>query len=105
LPVELPWQHPDSNSSWHLYLIRLQLDRLKKSHRQVFEAMRAAGIGVNLHYIPVHLQPFYQNLGFKKGDFPESEKYYGEALSLPLYYDLTEDQQDQVVAALRKSQG
>jgi UDP-4-amino-4,6-dideoxy-N-acetyl-beta-L-altrosamine transaminase len=103
LPVQLPWQHPDSHSSWHLYILRLQTERLHRSHREIFEAMRAAGIGVNLHYIPVHLQPYYQKLGFKPGDFPEAEKYYGEALSLPLYHDLSEEQQDQVVGALKGS--
>jgi UDP-4-amino-4,6-dideoxy-N-acetyl-beta-L-altrosamine transaminase len=101
LPVQLPWQHPETASSWHLYIVRLQLDRIGRSHRQVFEAMRAAGIGVNLHYIPVHTQPYYQRLGFKWGDFPEAEKYYGEAISLPLFYDLSLADQDRVVAALK----
>jgi dTDP-4-amino-4,6-dideoxygalactose transaminase len=97
----LPWQHPDTASSWHLYIVRLRLDRGGPTHRQVFEAMRAAGIGVNLHYIPVHTQPYYQKFGFKQGDFPEAEKYYGEALSLPLFYDLSPADQDRVVAALK----
>ena len=99
-PITLPWQHPDTMSSWHLYVIRLHLDKIDKSHRQVFEALRQAQIGVNLHYIPVHTQPYYQNLGFKSGDFPNAEDYYREAISLPLYAGLTEQQQDRVVTTL-----
>lgn len=102
LPVTTPWQHPDSYSGLHLYVIRLQLDRIGKTHRQVFEALRALGIGVNLHYIPVHTQPYYQAMGFKLGDFPESERYYAEAISLPMFQTLSEDQQDTVVAALNQ---
>jgi UDP-4-amino-4,6-dideoxy-N-acetyl-beta-L-altrosamine transaminase len=102
LPVTLPFQHPDSWSAYHLYIIRLQTGKLKQSHAEIFEGLRQAGIGVNLHYIPVHLQPYYQQLGFRAGDFPEAEKYYREAISLPLYPDLTETQQDMVVSALEK---
>lgn len=101
LALVLPWQHPDTESSWHLYVIRLKLDKIAKTHRQVFEELLQAGIGVNLHYIPVHTQPYYQNLGFKWGDFPQAEEYYQEAISIPLYYDLTKENQDQVVAVLR----
>ena len=101
LPVTVPWQHPDSYSGLHLYVIRLQLDRITKSHRQVFEALRASGIGVNLHYIPVHTQPYYRSLGFTPGLFPEAEQYYSEAISLPMYSSLSHEQQDSVVMALR----
>jgi len=83
-------------------VIRLKLDAIGKTHRQVFEALRAAGIGVNLHYIPVHMQPYYQRLVFKAGDFPEAEEYYGTAISLPLFPALTNEQQDKVVAAIKK---
>lgn len=103
LPVTLPWQHPDTISSWHLYVIRLHLEKIDISHRQVFEELRKAGIGVNLHYIPVHIQPYYQNLGFRWGDCPEAEQYYREAISIPLYYDLTTGDQDKVVSALQDS--
>lgn len=102
LPITTPWQHPDSYSGLHLYVIRLQLDQISKTHRQVFEALREQGIGVNLHYIPVHTQPYYQRMGFKAGDFQESERYYAEAISLPMFQTLTEVQQDLVIAALKK---
>jgi dTDP-4-amino-4,6-dideoxygalactose transaminase len=103
LPIVTPWQHPDSYSGLHLYVIRLQLDKIGKTHRQVFEALRERGIGVNLHYIPVHTQPYYQRMGFKMGDFPEAESYYSEAISLPMFQTMTEAQQDEVVAAVRKA--
>jgi UDP-4-amino-4,6-dideoxy-N-acetyl-beta-L-altrosamine transaminase len=101
LPVKTPWQLPDSYSSWHLYVIRLQCNKIEKSHRQVFKAMRQQGIGVNLHYIPVHIQPYYERMGFRSGDFPHAEQYYAEAISLPMFPSLTDYQQDQVVSALR----
>lgn len=100
LPVTRPWQHPDSYSGLHLYVIRLKLEQIGKTHRQVFDFLRAKGIAVNLHYIPVHTQPYFQKLGFQIGDFPEAERYYAEALSLPLFQTLTETQQNFVVAAL-----
>ncbi len=100
LPLTLPWQHTDTNSSWHLYVVRLQLKKINKTHRQIFEALRQQNIGVNLHYIPVHIQPYYQNLGFNWGDFPNAEQYYREAISLPLYYGLTENAQDRVIQTL-----
>ena len=102
LPVRCPWQHPDSYSGLHLYVIRLQLDRITSSHLQVFQALREQGVGVNLHYIPVHTQPYYQRLGFSQGDFPESEHYYSEAISLPVYATMTDAQQDAVVAVLKR---
>jgi len=102
LPVTTPWQHPDSYSGLHLYVIRLQLDKINKTHRQVFEALREQGIGVNLHYIPVHTQPHYQRMGHKVGDYPEAQQYYAEAISLPMYQTLSEQQQDQVFSALQK---
>jgi UDP-4-amino-4,6-dideoxy-N-acetyl-beta-L-altrosamine transaminase len=100
LPVTLPWQHPDSYSGLHLYVIRLKLDQIDRPHREVFEALREQGIGVNLHYIPVHTQPYYQRMGFRPGDFPEAERYYAEAISLPMYPTMTIEQQDQVITAL-----
>jgi UDP-4-amino-4,6-dideoxy-N-acetyl-beta-L-altrosamine transaminase len=102
LPVTLPWQHSETNSSWHLYVIRLNLEKIDKTHHQVFEELREQQIGVNLHYIPVHIQPYYQNLGFNLGDFPVAEHYYREAISIPLYYGLTEIEQDRVIKILRE---
>ena len=101
LPLTLPYQHIDTESSWHLYVIRLNLDKISTTHCQVFEQLREAGIGVNLHYIPVHTHPYYQNLGFCWGDFPKSELYYERAISIPLYYGLKEQEQDRIVASLQ----
>ncbi|EMS79531.1 UDP-4-amino-4,6-dideoxy-N-acetyl-beta-L-altrosamine transaminase [Desulfotignum phosphitoxidans] len=103
LPVILPQQNPDGMSAWHLYVIRLQLGRIHQSRKQVFKSMRDKGIGVNLHYIPVHLQPWYRALGFETGQFPKSEQYYREALTLPLFYAMTEQEQDRVVASLQNA--
>ena len=103
LPVRTPWQHPDSHSALHLYVIRLQLEQIGRSHREVFDALRAAGIGVNLHYIPVHTQPWYRAMGFGQGEFPEAEQYYAEAISLPLFPSMTDTQQAEVIAALRRA--
>ncbi len=105
LPITLPWQHPDSYSAYHLYVVRLQLDRIAFSHRQVFEVLRAKEIMVNLHYIPVHTQPYYQNMGFRSGDFPEAEQYYREAISIPMHVNLTDAEQSFVVASLRDALG
>lgn len=102
LPVTCPWQHPDTNSAWHLYVIRLHRNDIKLSRRQVFDALRAAGIGVNVHYIPVHTQPYYRRLGFETGMFPEAERYYEDAITLPMFARMTNEEQDAVVAALEK---
>ncbi|MBC3345750.1 UDP-4-amino-4,6-dideoxy-N-acetyl-beta-L-altrosamine transaminase [Pseudomonas sp. SWRI196] len=102
LPLTFPGLQPDAESAWHLYVVRLQLDGITLSHLQVFEGLRAAGIGVNLHYIPVHLQPYYRDLGFATGDFPQAERYYSEAISLPMFPSLSDEQQDYVVEQLRR---
>ena len=96
-PLKRPWQHPDTQSSWHLYVIRVDAD----AHRAAFDGLRERGIGVNLHYIPVYLQPFYRRLGFEPGLCPEAEAYYREAITLPLYPGLSDSQQDQVVAGVK----
>jgi UDP-4-amino-4,6-dideoxy-N-acetyl-beta-L-altrosamine transaminase len=101
LPVVTPWQHPDSYSGLHLYVVRVKQDRIRRSHRDVFEALRSQGIGVNLHYIPVHTQPYYLELAAHTGTYPEAERYYSEAISLPMYSSLEDAQQKVVVAALR----
>ncbi|MCW8445051.1 UDP-4-amino-4,6-dideoxy-N-acetyl-beta-L-altrosamine transaminase [Fluoribacter gormanii] len=102
LPLICPFQDANSYSSWHLYVIRLQLDRIKLTHRQVFDALRQNNIGVNLHYIPVYRQPYYQKMGFKKEHFPEAEAYYSEAISLPIFSSMTLEQHDTVIDALQR---
>lgn len=100
LPLVLPYQLPNTYSGLHLFVIRLRLDEIDLTHSQVFDALRERGIGVNLHYIPVHTQPYYQDMGFVEGDFPESEHYYREAISLPMFHGMSEEQQDKVVQTL-----
>lgn len=102
LPLKLPYQNTDTDSSWHLYIVRVDFNKGKKTKKQIFAEMKAKGVCLNLHYIPVHTQPYYQNLGFKNGDFPVSEKYYEEVFTLPLYYSLTDEQQEYVVSALKE---
>ena len=101
LPLTIPKQIKDSYSGRHLYVIRLCLDEIGLSHKQVFDQLRENGIGVNLHYIPVHTQPYYRKLGFKFGQFFESEQYYREAISIPLFHAMTESEQDKVVRILK----
>ena len=101
LPLRTPYQDEATNPSWHIYIIRVDFTKVKLSKKEIFARMRDSGIVLNLHYIPVHTQPYYQKLGFQKGDFPVSETYYEEAITLPLYYDLTDEQQDQIIQALK----
>lgn len=101
LPVKVPIQLDYSYSSLHLYIVRLKLDEIELSHKQVFDGLREKGIGVNVHYIPVHLQPYYSDMGFQSGDFPESEKFYCEAISLPMFPNLSKEDQDRVVEVFR----
>lgn len=102
LPLTVPWQNPDTYSALHLYVVGLHGDRVGKTRREVFDELRINGIGVNVHYIPVHLQPYFQGLGFSPGDFPEAERYYTHAISLPMYASLTDSQQDEVISTLRR---
>jgi len=103
LPLQLPVRSPDKYSGLHLYVVRIKDSEVKNNHRKVFESLREQGIGVNLHYIPVHTQPYYKNIGFKVGDYLQAESYYSEAISLPMFPDLTEIEQDKVVNALKKA--
>ena len=100
LPLILPRPHADAYSAWHLYVIQLQ-DKAPLGRAGLFAALRRDEIGVNVHYIPVHLQPYYQRLGFKPGDFPYAEAYYARAISIPLYSGMSEAEQDRVIARLR----
>ena len=96
--IVLPWQHPDAYSSYHLYIIRIPKDFTASNHLHVFESFRRAGIGVNMHYIPVYRQPYYSShFNFSSDEFIESERYYSEAISIPIYPDLTEQQQEHIV--------
>lgn len=95
LPLRLPYRDPGHQSALHLYPIQVLKDR-----RPIFEALRLADIGVNVHYIPVHTQPDYGQFGFQRGDFPQAEAYYDHAISLPLFPTMTETEQDRVMAVL-----
>jgi UDP-4-amino-4,6-dideoxy-N-acetyl-beta-L-altrosamine transaminase len=102
LPLKVPYQSTDSYSALHLYPIQLELENISKSHAQVFDELRENKLGVNVHYIPVYTQPYYQQMGFKPGDFPQAESYYNKAISIPLYHGLSFEEQDQVVNILKK---
>ena len=102
LPIQLPHIEVENYSSFHLYVIRLKLDKIKKCYNEIFNHLRDSGIGVNLHYIPIHLQPIYKKKGFKLGDFPEAEKYSCEAISLPIYFGLKEEDQIYIYKILKE---
>ncbi|KGJ97011.1 UDP-4-amino-4,6-dideoxy-N-acetyl-beta-L-altrosamine transaminase [Colwellia psychrerythraea] len=101
LPIILPKQIKDSYSARHLYIIKLKLAETKLTHKQIFDTLRVKKIGVNLHYIPIHIQPYYQALGFRAGQFPIAEEYYEQAISIPLFHKMTDEQQETVVQALK----
>ena len=100
LPISRPFQNSDTRSSFHLYIIQIEFDNVDKTHRNIFDELRGHKIGVNLHYIPIHLQPYYEKLGFSSGMFPNAEEYYGRSISIPLFHSMTNRQQDRVVSAL-----
>lgn len=102
LPLTTPHQHAENFSAYHLYVVRLKCKLLKKNHAQIFKSLRDEGIGVNLHYIPIHTQPYYKNLGFNEGNFPNAEQYYKEAISLPIYPTLDKYQQNSVIDCIKK---
>jgi len=101
LSLVRPWQHPDSYSAFHLYVVQVP-EEARIDRRTLFDALRSAGILVNVHYIPIHQQPHYRRMGFKEGDFPNAENYYERAISLPLYAGLTEASQDYVISKLQE---
>ena len=103
LPLLLPARTNDRVSAWHLYAVEIDQRRSKLGRAELFAALRAANIGVNVHYIPIHTQPYYQRLGFCVGDFPAAEAYYAQAISLPLFPSLSDEQQDRVVQVLREA--
>jgi perosamine synthetase len=98
-----PFQHEDGESSWHLYIIRLKLNKLTASRREIFEALQQQNIGVNVHYIPVHFQPYYQQLGYKKGICPNAEKLYEEMITLPLFPAMNEKDVNDVIKAVKRT--
>jgi dTDP-4-amino-4,6-dideoxygalactose transaminase len=102
--IKVPQIHPaDSNPAWHVYMIQLNLERIKVGRREIFEALRAENIGVNVHYIPVHLQPYYQKrFGYHKGDFPKAENYYSRAITLPIFPRMIDKDVDDVIRAVKK---
>jgi dTDP-4-amino-4,6-dideoxygalactose transaminase len=95
--IKLPFRDSDSFSSLHLYVVRLNNSG---NHLDIFNNLRADGIGVNLHYIPIHIQPYYEKLGFKPNSFPEAMKFYKEAISLPIFPLLKDEQQQKVISSL-----
>ncbi len=103
--VTTPWQNPESYSAMHLYIIRLKNYEIKFSQKEIFERLRSFGILINLHYIPIYRQPFFEVMGFNRKDFPEAEAYYAEAISLPMYPTLSEAQQTEVVERLKSPIG
>ncbi len=103
--LELPWQHPDTYSGLHLYIIRVKKNTHGITHRQLFEKLRIAGILVNLHYIPVYRHPYYEKIGFSKSEFPQAEAYYSEAISIPMFASMTKNQQQFVVDIIKKPSG
>jgi UDP-4-amino-4,6-dideoxy-N-acetyl-beta-L-altrosamine transaminase len=105
LPLTTPFQTEDGYSAFHLYVIRLDNQLIDKGHLQVFESLRGVGIGVNLHYIPVYRHPYYRHMGFDQNGFPSAEKYYQEAISLPMFSAMSFEEQDQVVRALKRAIG
>ena len=102
LPIIKPYQDKDSYSALHLYPIKIQVNKVKNTKKEIFEALRKNGISVSVHYIPVHTQPYYENIGFKKGCYPNAESYYQRSISIPLYFGLTLEQQDKVIESLKQ---
>ena len=102
LPLVCPYQFKDSCSSLHLYPIQIELGKIDKTRAQVYDALRENGLGVNVHYIPIHTQPYYQKMGFKQGDFPQAECYYDRVITIPLFSDMTFNQQDHIVNILKE---
>lgn len=101
LPIRLPFVQSENRSAFHLYIVRIKGGPTAKTHKQAFDELRQRDYGVQLHYIPVHLQPYYRNLGFTSGDYPEAEAYGESAISIPLYPSLTNQEQDRVIEAMK----
>jgi len=102
LPIIKPYQDKDNYSALHLYPIQIDLNKVSKNREQIFNVLRENGIGVNVHYIPIHTQPYYLQFGFIEGDFPNSESYYNRTISIPLFHTMTVEQQDEVLDVLKR---
>jgi len=102
LPIELPLVNKTSQSSWHLFIIKLQLEKINKTHKQVFTELRDSGLGVNLHYIPIYRQPYYQSMGFSANYCNNADDYYERAISIPIYHGLLQEDQKSVVNILTR---
>ena len=102
LPLVTPHVMSDSVPSWHIYIVRVDFSRVKRTKQEIFEKMKERGVTLNLHYIPVHTQPYYEQLGHRPEECPEAMQYYEEAMTLPLYYDLTDEEQNMIVDKLRE---
>lgn len=103
ISLSIPYQDPNTESSWHLYIIRLHLDQLSVDRRVIFEALQQQNIGVNVHYIPVHLQPYYQELGYEKGTLPKAEKLYEEIITLPLFPEMNNQDVRDVIETVKRT--
>ena len=102
LPIIKPYQDKDNYSALHLYPIQIDLNKVSKNREQIFNVLRENGVGVNVHYIPIHTQPYYLQFGFSEGDFPNSESYYNRTISIPLFHTMTAEQQDEVLDVLKR---
>ena len=102
LPIIEPYQDKDNYSALHLYPIQIDLNKVSKNREQIFNVLRENGVGVNVHYIPIHTQPYYLQFGFREGDFPNSESYYDRTISIPLFHTMTAEQQDEVLDVLKR---
>jgi len=103
LPIIEPYQDKDNYSALHLYPIQIDLNKVSKNREQIFNVLRENGVGVNVHYIPIHTQPHYLQFGFSEGDFPKSESYYNRTISIPLFHTMTAEQQDEVLDLLKRA--
>jgi len=101
LPIIKPYQDQDSYSSLHLYPIQIDFENTSKTRQKIYDELWGNDIGVNVHYIPIHTQPYYENIGFEKGDYPNAESYYKGAISIPIFQGLTFEMQDEVVDNLK----
>ena len=102
LPITLPWQAPSTYSSYHLYPILIKLNSNPNRQRKFYNKLNENNIAVNIHYTPVHRHPYYENLGFKKNDFLNAEKYHKEVITIPLYAILKSIHQDYVIETIKK---